>query len=170
MEEYVGIIKERSLQRRAVLLAGAVLLVYMELKSSQWFFFPLTILLIAAIFLHKEHVVSEEGVDIRYYILSFHTVNRWKWEEITAMQPDFKVEAPNVKIAIEKNRAVVRPFVFSRDDYLGVLKLAKRMNPDIFIEYYTEEEREEIDEKNERYKEQMHAQQVQKKNAKKKRR
>ena len=92
-----------------------------------------------ACFFKKEHVISEEGVDIKYMLFGFTMHNYWKWDEITTLHTDYKKAKPNVMLHIGKD-IVVRSFVMEKDDCQGAIALARRMNPGIYIENPTEEE------------------------------
>ena len=165
--EYKAKLKQRTKDRRIVYFLGCVLLVYLEISTKQYFYIPLTALLFGAVIMEKSHVISEEGVDIRYEFFGFPINNRWKWEDITAMQPDYKKAAPDVQLLIEKT-SMIRPFVYTKEDYLEVIRLAARMNPDIFIDHYEEEDLLEIEANRERAKAQRRAQQREAKAKKKK--
>ncbi len=116
-----------------------------QIKSKMYFYIPITLLLIAAVFFRKEHVVSEKGVDIVYDILGFRTDNVWAWEDIAMIQPDYMKAAPNTMVIFEKNTSMLRPFVFEPDDAIMVLEFAKKMNPEIYVDSFTAEEQEEME-------------------------
>lgn len=165
---YKGILKTRSKDKNIFMLIAGLLLLYVEISRKQYFYVPFTILLILAIFHKKEHLISEEGVDIKYNLLGLVSVNRWTWEEITAMQPDYIRQRPNAGLLIQKG-TTLRSFVFTPEDCRAVLKLAAKMNPDMFIDDYTAEEQEEMEKEKLREREQLKARQAQAKKSKKKR-
>ena len=165
--EYKGKLKQRTKNQRLLYLVGCILLVYLEISTRQYFYVPLTALLFGALILEKSHVISEEGVDIRYEFFGYRINNRWKWEEITGLQPDYKKAAPDVQLLIEKT-SMIRPFVYTKEQYLEIIKLAQRMNPDIFIDHYEEEDLPEIERNRERAKAQRRAQEREAKAKKKK--
>ena len=142
--EYKGQVKQRSKDKRIAYLFGTVLLVFMEIITKQYFYVPLTALLFAALIMQKSHVISEKGIDIRYEIFGYRINNRWKWSEIYAMQPDYQKAAPYVQLLIEKNTSMIRPFVYTKEEYREILKLAERMNPKIIIDHYEEEDIEQV--------------------------
>ncbi len=77
------------------------------------------------------------------------TTNRWTWDQITAVQPDYIKERPNARVLFEKD-AVLRSFLFTPEDCQDVLKLAAKMNPEAFVDDYTAEEQEQMAEENAR--------------------
>lgn len=162
---YKGMIQSRSLYKRLLILIACGILLYLELVRGQYLYIVLTLLLVLAVFHRKEHIVSEEGVDIKYSLFGMTTTNRWTWEQITAVQPDYIKERPNARLFFEK-KAVIRSFLFTPDDCQAVLKLAARMNPDAFVDDYTAEEQEQMAEEKRKKQEQLRAQRLK---AKKKR-
>ncbi len=129
-----------------ILIVGAVLLL-LECESKQYIYIPFTALIMVAVFHKKEHVVSEAGVDIRRSIFGMISDNRWKWSEISAVQPDYIGARPNTKVTFQKG-SMLRSFLFTPEDADAVLKLAASMNPEMFIDAYTEEEQEKWSRKN----------------------
>lgn len=164
---YRGIVKEQSRERRLVLLIVSCILIYLEFRTKQYFYIPLTAFLILAVFHRKEHIVSEEGVDIKYSLLGMTSVNRWTWDEITAVQPDYIKERPNARLLFERN-ATIRSFLFTPEDCQAVVKLAAKMNPNMFVDDFTEEEQEEMEREKRHRREQQKAQRAKAKRAKKK--
>lgn len=162
---YKGMIHSRSLYKRLLILIACGILLYLELVRGQYLYIVLTLFLVLAVFHRKEHIVSEEGVDIKYSLFGMTTTNRWTWEQITAVQPDYIKERPNARLLFEKE-AVIRSFLFTPDDCQAVLKLAARMNPDAFVDDYTAEEQEQMAEEKRKKQEQLRAQRLK---AKKKR-
>ncbi len=165
---YKGIIQSRSLYRRVLVLIACAILLYLEFMRGQYLYIVLTLFLVLAVFHHKEHIVSEEGVDIKYSLFGMTTTNRWTWDQITAVQPDYIKERPNARVLFQKD-AVLRSFLFSPEDCRGVLKLAAEMNPTTFVDDYTAEEQEQMAEEKRKKQEQLRAQRVKNKKAKKER-
>lgn len=167
--KYKGIVKERELWVKIAIFIAAVYLLYREIMAGQYIYIPLAILVILACFFEKEHIVCEEGVDIKYILFKcFVKHNYWSWDEISTMHPDYKKAKPNVMLHIGKD-VVTRSFIMKPADCRGAIELARRMNPDIYIDDITAEEQERREE------ELLHRQQVaraqklaQKKNKKKK--
>lgn len=60
---------------------------------------------------------------------------------ITAMRPDYKKAAPNIYMEIAKD-VTIRAFVFTKSDAIGVMELAKKMNPDMYVDDRDEEQRQ----------------------------
>lgn len=163
---YKGITKTRTTERKIFMLIASAILLYLEITRKQYFYVPFTVLLILAIFHQKEHIVSEDGVDIKYSVMGITTVNRWEWKEITAVQPDYIKERPNAKLLFQKG-STLRSFLFTPEDCQAVVKLAARMNPDMFVDDYTEEEQEEMEKEKLHRQEKIRAQRAQAKRKKK---
>lgn len=111
----------------AILAAGIV--VY-EIMLRQYLYIPIGLLVILACFFSKEHLVSDEGVDIQYTLFGKVSHSLWRWEEVTAIHVDRKRAMPDVALHIGKDVAT-RLFVFSAGDAEAVLALAKKCNPAI---------------------------------------
>lgn len=141
--EYKAFIRnERSTKKRMFLLLGSLFLLGFSLMLKEYLYAAVAALLCVLCGFQKEHVVSEAGVDIRYELLGFKHVHRWEWEDITAMRPDYKKSTED-RIFLEIAKDVtIRAFIFTNDDAVAVMELAKRMNPDAYIDDRTEEERE----------------------------
>ena len=154
---YKGILQQRSLQRKILILAACGILLYLEVVKAQYFYIPLTILLVLAVFHRKEHIVSEEGVDIRFSLFGMTSTNRWTWDQVTAVQPDFLKERPNARLLIEKE-SMIRSFLFTPEDCQGVMEMAARMNPNIFVDDYTAEEQEQMEEEKRKIRERQREQ------------
>ena len=164
---YKGILQSRSLYKRILILTACVVLLYLEFVRGQYLYIVLTVLLILAVFHRKEHIVSKEGVDIKYSLFGMTTTNRWTWDQITAVQPDYIKERPNARVLFEKD-AVLRSFLFTPEDCQEVLKLAAKMNPEAFVDDYTAEEQEQMAEEKRKKQEQLRAQRVKAKKVKRK--
>ena len=163
---YKGIVRSRSLYRKALILAACGLLLYLEIRGEQYLYVLLTLLLVLAVFHRKEHIISEEGVDIKYSLFGLVSTNRWTWDQITAIQPDYIKERPNVRLTIEKE-SVIRSFLFTPQDCRAVMALAAKMNPNMFVDDYTAEEQEQMEEEKRRRQEKLRAQRAQRKRQKK---
>ena len=112
----------------AAILAAAI--VVYEIMQQQLLYVPIGLLVILACFFSKEHLVSDEGVDIQYTLFGMVSHNLWRWEEVTAIHVDRKRAMPDVALHIGKDVAT-RLFVFSARDADAVLALAKEKNPAI---------------------------------------
>lgn len=139
--KYKGIVSERKpwVKLAFALLAGFML--FLELKRGQYIYVPIVILVILACFFRKEHIISEEGVDIKSILFGISRHNLWRWDEITSLHTDYKKSAPNVMLHIGKD-IVTRSFVMKASDIQAVLTLADEMNPNIYIDDVSEEEQE----------------------------
>ena len=94
--QYKGIVRKRELWFEiAMLIAGGVLF-YVELIRGQYFYLIVLTILMLAIFFKKEQVISEEGIDIKYYLLGIKSVSHWDWKDITSMKPDYLKARPDV--------------------------------------------------------------------------
>jgi len=166
--EYKGFIrKERSTKKRILLFFGSLFLVGFNFMQGHYLYMVLAMLLCVLCAFQKEHVVSEEGVDIRYELLGFKHVHRWEWSDITAMRPDYK-KSSEERIFLEIAKDVtIRAFIFTNDDAVAVMELAKRMNPEAYIDDRSEEERERYEqERDEAIEEQKRRYRQQKREAK----
>lgn len=139
---YKGIVKTRDTRRKGILLIGGIIILYMAYLQRNWLYIMMAIILIMAIFFKKEHVVSERGISIEYELFGIKVSNKWEWSEITAVRPDYKKAKPNVLMEIAKD-VTIRGFVFSEEDAWGVIELAKKMNPNAYVDDRTEEQRRE---------------------------
>lgn len=139
---YKGIVKTRDAKRKGILLVGGIIILYMAYLQKNWLYIMMAVILIMAIFFKKEHVVSEKGIFIEYDLFGMKVSNKWEWDQITAVRPDFKKAKPNVLLEIAKD-VTIRGFVFSEEDVWGVIELAKKMNPNMYVDDRTEEQRRE---------------------------
>ena len=140
--QYKGIVRKRELWFEiAMLIAGGVLF-YVELIRGQYFYLIVLTILMLAIFFKKEQVISEEGIDIKYYLLGIKSVSHWDWKDITSMKPDYLKARPDVILLIAKD-VTIRNFRMKAADASGVMQLAKKMKPKLGSDFYTEEEQME---------------------------
>lgn len=154
MMKYRGILPERKNWVKAAIALAAVCMMYLEAARGQWIYVPIALLVILACFFKKEHIISEEGVDIRYELFRMPIHNCWTWDEITTMHTDYRKASPNVMLHIGKDISA-RTFVMEPSDCQAALRLAARMNPGIYIEDETEDECQR------REQESLHRQEVQ---------
>ena len=89
-------------------------------------------------------MVNEKGIHIIYNFFGFKIPYTWTWDVITVVRPDYKKAKPNVLMEMAKD-VTIRGFVFTKADAEGVMELAKRMNPNTFVEDYSEEEAEQAE-------------------------
>lgn len=142
--KFKGIVPEKKPAVRigaAVIAAG--MMIY-QIMLGQYIYVPIAAIIILACFYQKEHIVSEEGIEIKSTVLGFTNHSLWKWDEITAIRTDRQKARPNVQMHIAKD-VTIRLFLMTPANCNGVLELARRMNPDIYIKDLTEEERDARD-------------------------
>lgn len=140
--QYKGIVRKRELWFEIVMLIAGGVLFYVELIRGQYFYLIVLTILMLAIFFKKEQVISEEGIDIKYYLLGIKSVSHWDWKDITSMKPDYLKARPDVILLIAKD-VTIRNFRMKAADASGVMQLAKKMNPKLGSDFYTEEEQME---------------------------
>ena len=139
MTQYKGIVKTRTPERKILLVVAGCIILYLSLQMRNWLYIAMAVILIIAIFYTKEHIVDEKGVHIVYNFFGMKLPYSWGWDVITAIRPDYDKAKPNVLVEIGKD-VTIRGFVFTKEDALGVMKLAKEMNPDIYVDDVTEAE------------------------------
>lgn len=137
--EFKGILKERKKEVRIILAIVSLFMFYRTIIMRQWIFALLVVLLFLACFFKKEYIISEKGVDIKYMLFSMVRYNRWEWSEITTMHSDYKKAAPNVMIHIGRD-IMTRSFIFKPSECDGIMSLASKMNPNIYVENLTAEQ------------------------------
>lgn len=143
---FKGILKKRPTWLKAVIFIAALYMTFLEFKGHMWGYIPLTILVMLACFFDKDQIISEEGVDIEYHLFNrFVKHNYWRWDEITTLHTDYSKAPPKVMLHIGKD-IVTRSFIMERDDCQEAIKLARKMNPKIYIENLTEEEQKKREE------------------------
>ena len=128
--EIKGIQKARARWVKPVAAILAAGIVVYEIMQQLLLYVPIGLLVILACFFSKEHLVSDEGVDIQYTLFGMVSHNLWRWDEVTAIHVDRKRAMPDVALHIGKDVAT-RLFVFSARDAQAVLDLAKKRNPAI---------------------------------------
>lgn len=144
--EYKGIVREHKTWIKIVGIIVAGLVIYRSVVTEQWIYIFVGIVVFLACFFSKEHIVDNNGVDIRYHLFGMTMSNYWLWEEISEMQTDPKKAAPNVMIHFGKG-VTIRTVIMKPEDVEPVIEIAGNQNPDIFIDHITEEEREERERK-----------------------
>jgi len=142
--EFKGILRERQTWLKIAIIVAAGYMMYLTITAGQYLYTMFAVVVVLAVFFKKEHVISKEGVDIRYDLLGIKHVNRWEWKDITAIKTDYVKAYPNVLVHIGKD-VTIRDFVMKKGDINGILKLASEMNPDIYIGHMTAEEKEKRD-------------------------
>ena len=142
---YKGILKERESWVNIAVLIAACFMIFLSVSSGKYTYAVLSLVVVLAVFFKKEHIISKEGVIIRYNLFGWSHENGWAWAEITALKTDYKKAAPNVLLHIGKD-VTIRDFVMKKSDIPKILRLAKEMNPDIYIGDLSEAAREKQEE------------------------
>ena len=141
MVQYKGIVKKRSSDRKILLVVVGAIVLFLSYQQRNPLYIIMAVIMIAAIFFDKEHIVDEKGVHIVYNFLGIKIPYSGSWDVITAMRPDYKKAAPNVLMEIGKD-VTIRAFTFTKKDAVGVMELAKKMNPKMYVDDRDEEQRE----------------------------
>lgn len=165
--EFKGILKKRTTSAKIALLVVGAMLMVMEYKAKQYFYLPITAFILIAVFHKKDHIVSEEGVNIKRSIFGLVSDDIWSWDEITAIQPDYIKFRPNAQITFEKG-SMLRSFLVTPEDCEKIIDLAEKMNPRMYVDNFTEEEQEQFEKEKLHRQEQLRAQRAKKKRSKKK--
>lgn len=151
--KYKGILREREPWLKVAILIAAGYMMYLSISGGMITYVALSVVVMLAVFFQKEHVISDEGVDIRYNLFGIKHVNRWEWKDVTAIKTDYAKKAPDVLVHIGKD-VNIRDFVMKRADISGIIEIAKAHNPEIYIDDLSEEERERRDQ------ERLHQQEI----------
>ena len=139
MTQYKGIVKTRTPERKILLVVVGCIILYLSFEMRNWLYITMAVILLFAVFFTKEHIVDEKGVHIVYNFLGIKIPYSWGWDVITAIRPDYDKAKPNVLLEIGKD-VTIRAFVFTKEDALEVMKFAKEMKPDLYVDDVTEEE------------------------------
>ena len=139
--EFKGIQKAREPWVKYAVCAAALFMFFLAFMQRKPTYMAIAVVVIIAAFLEKDHVVCEDGIDIRYNVLGWKHTNRWEWSEVTAMQTDYKKAAPNVLVHFNKGVSI-RAFTRKKSQVKGILQLAASKNPEMFIGDVSPEERE----------------------------
>lgn len=131
--EYIGIQKERKPWVKYAVLAAAAFMFFLAFLDKKPTYMAIAVFVMVAAFLEKEHVVCEEGIDIRYKVFAYRHTNRWNWSEVTALKTDYKKAAPYVMVYFNKN-VTIRAFTMKKSQVKGVLELAASKNPNMYID------------------------------------
>lgn len=129
---YYGILRQRKPWVKILIFLLAVCMLLLEIVQKQWIYVPVMLMVILACFFQKEHIVSQEGVDIHSRLFGCSQHSCWTWAEITTIHQDTRKAAPNVMLHFGKD-ITTRVFVMKPEDARAVLALAKKMNPKIYI-------------------------------------
>ena len=145
MEQYKGIVKNRTNERKIVLVIVTGLILYMSWQMRNYIYMGLALVMMSAVFYSKEHIIDKNGVHIIYNIFGVKIPYTWTWDMITIVRPDYNKAKPNVLLEIAKD-VTIRAFVFKKSEIHNVMDFIKQMNPNIQVEDYTEEEAAQAEE------------------------
>lgn len=148
---YKGIVKERTNEKNIFIIVVCAVLAYLCYNTEQYVYLPVIAVLIISVFAGKEHIVNEKGVNIRRGIKGHMSDSWWTWDEIQAIQPDYIKFKPNAQLTFERN-SMLRPMLFTKRECEEIIQLAEEMNPEIYVDFYSEEEQREIESENARIK------------------
>ena len=164
MKKYYGIMPVHKMWVRVAVGALGCYIVFrgaLDL-SGHWYYIPIGIFVVLAVFYWKQYVVSEKGVDVESVLLGIKSHNLWTWDEITSLHTDYKQVAPNVHCHFGKD-IVTRTYMMTYEDSQEILKLAVQMNPDIYIDDMNAEKEAELAANAKKYQAKMAAEKAQKK-------
>lgn len=139
MEQYKGIVKNRTPERKMFLVAVTGLILFLSWQMRNYLYMILALVMMSAVFYSKEHIVDRKGVHIVYNIFGIKIPYTWTWDVITIVRPDYSKAKPNVLLEIAKD-VTIRGFVFKKSEVQDVMDFIKRMNPNIQVEDFTEQE------------------------------
>ena len=139
MEEYRGIVKNRTPERKIMLVVVTGIILFLSYQQRNYLYMALAVVMMTAVFYTKEHLINKSGVHIVYNIFGIKIPYTWTWDVITIVRPDYTKSKPNVLLEIAKD-VTIRGFVFKKSEVQDVMDFIKRMNPNIQVEDYTEEE------------------------------
>lgn len=131
--EYYGIVRQRPKWFTPLAIAVCLVIIAREILVRQVGLIPVCIIVIIACFFKKEHVICEEGVDIRYALFGIDYCNRWEWSKITTLHVDRKRAYPKFMLHIGKD-IVTRSYVMNPEDCIAAVRMGKKKNPKIYIE------------------------------------
>ena len=126
--KYKGILREREPWLKIAIIIAAAFMLYLSITGGYITYAALAVVVMLAVFLKKEHIISEDGIDIKYNLFGLNHINRWEWKDITALKPDYQKAYPNVLLHICKD-VNIRDFVVKPAEIEGIKALASKMNP-----------------------------------------
>ena len=118
--KYKGILRQREPWLKIAIIIAAAFMLYLSITGGYITYAALAVVVILAVFFKKEH--------IKYDLFGITHVNRWEWQDITALKPDYQKAYPNVLLHICKD-VNIRDFVFKSTEIEGIKELASKMNP-----------------------------------------
>ena len=139
MEQYKGIVKTRTPERKIMLVVVTGIILFLSYQMRNYLYMIMAVVMMTAVFYTKEHIVDKKGVHIVYNFFGIKIPYTWTWDVITIVRPDYTKAKPNVLLEIAKD-VTIRGFVFKKSEVQDVMDFIKRMNPNIHVEDFTEEE------------------------------
>ena len=139
MEQYKGIVKTRTPERKIMLVVVTGIILFLSYQMRNYLYMIMAVVMLTAVFYTKEHIVDKNGVHIVYNLFGIKIPYTWTWDVITIVRPDYSKAKPNVLLEIAKD-VTIRGFVFKKSEVQDVMDFIKRMNPNIQVEDFTEEE------------------------------
>lgn len=128
-----GIVKERSPLVRGIIFLVALLMLGLEIWRGLYIYILITLLVALIPFFDKAQIISESGIDVEYKLFNSVMHNVWEWSEITTLHADYRKAGENVMLHIGKG-IVTRTFVVTSADAQAAKKMARKANPQIYIE------------------------------------
>lgn len=113
--------------------AAAVYMAILGVAHRYWAFIILALIIIGVSFHRKEYVVSAAGVDIRDVFIVYRRRHIWRWPDVSSVFIDRKSKAPDVRLIFHSPKGNPREFIMEREDADAVIKLGRKMNPQIRI-------------------------------------
>ncbi len=139
MEQYKGIVKTRTPERKIILVVVTGIILFLSYQMRNYLYMIMAVVMLTAVFYTKEHIIDKKGVHIVYNLFGIRIPYTWTWDVITIVRPDYTKAKPNVLLEIAKD-VTIRGFVFRKSEVQDVMDFIKRMNPNIRVEDFTEEE------------------------------
>ena len=139
MEQYKGIVKTRTTERKIMLVVVTGIILFLSYRQHNYLYMALALVMMSAVFYSKEHVIDKKGCHIVYNFFGIKIPYTWTWDVITIVRPDYTKSRPNVLLEIAKD-VTIRGFVFKKSEVQDVMDFIKRQNPKIHVEDFTEEE------------------------------
>ena len=102
MEQYKGIVKNRTPERKMLLVVVTGIILFLSWQQRNWLYMILALVMMSAVFYTKEHLVDKNGVHIVYNIFGIKIPYTWTWDVITIVRPDYSKAKPNVLLEIAK--------------------------------------------------------------------
>ena len=135
--EYFGIIPGQSSRLSKVtkwfVAAVAAYMGFRGVQAGLWYYIPFALALILVAFYRKEQVLSEKGIDFRKVFVVYKTHSIWPWTEATRIIADYETMKPAALLLVYRGQKP-RQIMMQAADAKAVVKLARKINPDIALE------------------------------------